>query len=257
MMPKMKKMVNILHIAFAVAFGIGMVAFCFGCGDKPQPPKKPKIVSKKVPPRKPSATAQKPTAVAQKATPPTGTQPPTAKPPGTVKPGQTVQTPKPGTTAATRTAAILKPKADISKPGDRSLTFAVKDKMVPMTSTAVYNPAGKIDPFVPLIKRDRKTAKGRTEKRKKRVPMTPLEELDISQFKLAGIIIYSGGNKALVEDTSGKGYIIKTGTYIGMKEGRVVAIKKDRVIVEEYEFVKGKEVLQKKEMTLPKPPGEL
>jgi len=87
--------------------------------------------------------------------------------------------------------------------------------------------------------------------------MTPLEEVDISQLKLSGIIVLASGNKALVDDATGKGYIIIPGTYIGMKEGKVIAIKKDRVIVEEYEMVKGREVLQKKEMTLPKPPGEL
>ena len=41
------------------------------------------------------------------------------------------------------------------------------------------------------------------------------------------------GNTALVEDSAGKGYIIKKGTEIGKNEGKVTKILKDKVIVEE------------------------
>jgi type IV pilus assembly protein PilP len=52
--------------------------------------------------------------------------------------------------------------------------------------------------------------------------------------------------------------VIKKGTYIGTNAGKVTAIEKDAVIVEEeYEDVFGKLKVQKKELKLPKPPGEL
>ncbi len=65
------------------------------------------------------------------------------------------------------------------------------------------------------------------------------------------------GNKALVQEASGKGYIIKKGTYIGLNSGKVVDIQKDNVIIkEEVEDVLGKVIVRKKEIRLPKPPGE-
>ena len=63
--------------------------------------------------------------------------------------------------------------------------------------------------------------------------MTPLERIDLSQLKLVGIILASSGNRALVEESSGKGYVIKTGTYIGVNSGKVVKIRKEKVVVEE------------------------
>jgi len=253
---------KILNISCTVAFCICLVAFCHGCDNKPEPPKKTKIVSKKISPRAEKTVKQKSVTAVEKTTPPAakttvaGVKTPEATPPGEVKSGKPVKLSK-SSTPPTTSPSIIKPKADISKPAMETVKKAVKDKMKPLASVTAYNPAGKIDPFVPLFKRDRKTVAGKTGKRKKRVPMTPLEEVDLSQLKLAGILIIASGNKALVEDSTGKGYIIKPGTYIGMKEGRVVAIRKDRVIVEEYESEKGKDVLKKKEMMLQKPPGEI
>jgi type IV pilus assembly protein PilP len=61
-----------------------------------------------------------------------------------------------------------------------------------------------------------------------------------------------------MEESSGKGYIITVGTYIGPNSGKVVGIKADKVFIEEeFEDIYGKSITQKKEITLPKPPGEL
>ncbi len=94
--------------------------------------------------------------------------------------------------------------------------------------------------------------------RKKRIPRTPLEKIDLSQLRLVGIVLASSGNKALVEESNGKGYVIKKGTYMGTNAGKVVKIEKDKVLVaEEYEDVLGNVTLRNKELKLPKPPGEL
>ena len=52
-------------------------------------------------------------------------------------------------------------------------------------------------------------------------------------MRLVAIVVSATGNKALVEDPSGKGYIIAPGTYVGKKFGRVKKILKDRVLIEE------------------------
>jgi Tfp pilus assembly protein PilP len=89
------------------------------------------------------------------------------------------------------------------------------------------------------------------------VPRTELEKIDLSQLKLVGIILASNGNKALVEESNGKGYVIKKGTYIGTNTGKVVQIDNNKVIVaEEFEDYRGNVVLKNTEIKLPKPPGE-
>ena len=71
------------------------------------------------------------------------------------------------------------------------------------------------------------------KKRKKRVPRTPLERVDLSQLKLTGIIRSPQGNKALVEEATGKGYVVTVGTYMGNQGGKITEILDNRIIVEE------------------------
>jgi len=60
-----------------------------------------------------------------------------------------------------------------------------------------------------------------------------------------------------VADTSGKGYVVTVGTYIGMASGRVVEIIRDRIIVEEeVENILGKISLRKRELKLQKETGD-
>jgi type IV pilus assembly protein PilP len=109
------------------------------------------------------------------------------------------------------------------------------------------------DPFEPLFngKSGRVAAK---KKIAKRMPRTPLEALDLSQLKLVGVTLSDKGNTALVEDASGKGYIVKKGTYIGANAGKVIQILKDRFIIEEeIEDVHGKIITQKRVIKLHKP----
>ena len=118
-----------------------------------------------------------------------------------------------------------------------------------------YNPKGKIDPFEPLVRE--MPAAVKKKKNIKRKPRTPLERIALSQLKLTAIILASSGNRALVEETSGKGYVVKEGTYIGINGGKISNIKKEIVIVEErFEDFSGKIQTRKRELKLPKPPGE-
>jgi type IV pilus assembly protein PilP len=123
-----------------------------------------------------------------------------------------------------------------------------------------YDPQGRFDPFEPLFK-DEDTAQSAAvskDKRKKRTPQTPLERVAISQLKLSAIMRTAKGNSAIVEDASGKGYVIRKGTYIGLNSGQVVKIDKDHVeIEEETENVMGELVIQNTELKLQKPAGEL
>ncbi len=123
-----------------------------------------------------------------------------------------------------------------------------------------YDPAGRFDPFEPLFKEQNNSAEVKTSKGKhdKRVPQTPLERVSLSQLKVTAILRSTEGNSALVEDATGKGYVIKRGTYIGLNSGRVIEIDKSRILIEEeIENVMGELTIQKAELKLQKPAGEL
>ena len=125
---------------------------------------------------------------------------------------------------------------------------------------AFYNPQGKIDPFEPVFRDKPAVGKvsGGGKHRRIRLPRTPLEKIDLNQLTLTAIILRkSGNNRALVEEASGKGYIIKKGTSMGTRWGRVVEIKKEMVVVEEEtENMLGEVVLNRREMKLQKPFGD-
>lgn len=109
------------------------------------------------------------------------------------------------------------------------------------------------DPFEP-VHGDTPRPSTALKKRARSVPHTPLEKLDLSQLKLVGVMLSDKENKALVEDASGKGYVLKEGTYIGTNAGKVTQILKDRFIVEEeIEDINGKRVLRIREIKLHKP----
>lgn len=90
----------------------------------------------------------------------------------------------------------------------------------------VYEPAGKRDPFKPFVELVKKAAPSK-------VPTTPLQAYDLNELRLVGVLILPGKKVAMIEDPTGKGYSVKEGTLIGMKEGKVVEIIKDEVVVEE------------------------
>lgn len=149
------------------------------------------------------------------------------------------------------------------KPGAEQLPGVGADGQVAKPDDAdaaldLYNPAGKINPFAPLFEKEHVVAAAkRTKKKQRRGHLTPLEKVDLSQLTLLGTIMASSGNRAMVADSSGKGYVVKTGAYIGMSSGRVIEILQDRIIVEEeVENILGKISLRKRELKLQKPLGE-
>jgi type IV pilus assembly protein PilP len=258
---------------------ICIVMLLWGCDRATEPPAKPKVVRKKI------VSQEKQTAkVLRKKTvrrAKTGTADKTAKKivPAKVEkvPVAEVESdPQPliaqKAKPATRKKPAIKPKSDIAKidqplpiqPPAAGRKPATNEKLIASAPKAAadltgipakYDPTGKTDPFEPLFQD--KPVLTKKKKRKKRLPQTPLERIDLSQLRLVGIILASSGNRALVEESSGKGYVIKKGTYIGTNAGKVVKIKKETVIVEEeFEDVYGKIATRKREIKLPKPPGE-
>ncbi len=151
---------------------------------------------------------------------------------------------------------VSKAKADVS--ARKSVASLTATTQITPDTIDFYNPEGKLDPFASLYKDKPITvsATGRKLLQEPRRPLTPLEKVDLSQLKLVAIIRALSGNIALVEEASGKGYVIKKGTYIGTRSGKVGKILPDRIIVEEEsEDFSGKVSVREIEVKL-NPSGE-
>jgi type IV pilus assembly protein PilP len=284
-----------LIIIRKVAWLICLCIFVLGCDQASEPPAKPKVVRKKIiaqrdkpaakrkvkkaePARvKPAAQQQQkpqaqsaekapqksktegPLQIAKKDQPPPSKKP-SAKPAISPKsdisaPPQPVEKSRPPEPDEKTLKADTKAAAKAFTTGSSAPTSA---NQLAATQAPRYNPKGKVDPFEPLFKEKTVVAKSTKKKRKKRVPRTPLERIDLSQLKLVAIVLAESGNRAMVEESSGKGYIISKGTYIGTNAGKVTQIQRHKVIVaEEVEDVMGNVSIRETELKLPKPPGEL
>ena len=214
-----------------------IVCSLLACGKEEPPASQPQAISKKI------AVDSQPKSAPTQAQP---TQTATAKPtaaPGSVT-GKTPEAPA--------------PEAAEDKPGDKQASSELIKASMEIAST--YNPEGKIDPFEPLFKEEPEPPQmeAMDGKRKRRTPQTPLERVALSQIKLSAIMRSSAGNRALVEDATGKGYVIKKGTFIGLNAGQVIQIEKDRVIIEEeIENLMGELIVKNTELKLQKPAGEI
>lgn len=96
-------------------------------------------------------------------------------------------------------------------------------------TTYYYDPVGKRDPFKSFLQ----VAPSAETEGREDVFLTPLERLSLDQLKLVGTVIGPGTQHALIEDDAGKGYSIRVGDRVGSEGGKVVAILKDRIVVEE------------------------
>ena len=98
-----------------------------------------------------------------------------------------------------------------------------------------YNPVGKPDPFRPFVEIDTAAIKA-VEKKDDKKDMSsifPLQRVATEKFRVVGIAGDQIRRVAMVEDAAKKFYPLFKGTFIGLKNGRVVDIMADRVIVEE------------------------
>lgn len=147
----------------------------------------------------------------------------------------------------------------VARKADTSPQAVTETASTPKPVRMPYNPIGKVDPFAPLYKDETENkpqavvAKPKAPER----PRTPLEKLDLGQLKLTAIVTAQNEKRALVEEASGKGYVVEIGTRIGLERGSVVEIGQDRILIEhsaEDDF--GKATSRKRELKLQKPPGD-
>lgn len=64
--------------------------------------------------------------------------------------------------------------------------------------------------------------------------LTPLQRFELAQLRLAGVVLNLRPPRAMLQDSSGMGFIITPGTPIGRRRGVVKSIEARRVVVEEH-----------------------
>jgi type IV pilus assembly protein PilP len=111
-----------------------------------------------------------------------------------------------------------------------------------------YDPTSKADPFKSFI-----TIREELEEKEAREkPRTYLETLDLSQLTISAIILTGAEHWALVRDSKGDGHVIKVGTPIGRRGGRVTDILEDKVVVREsFRDIRGRELTRDRILKLP------
>ena len=140
-----------------------------------------------------------------------------------------------------------KPGATASSTGSASTAPSIKPATI--ETGWKYDPTGKPDPFKSFILA---AAAQEETPRVVRRQLTPLQKMPLSEIEsgLKAIIWGQLGNKALVEDATGKGYVVQEGTYVGQHDGIVKKIYEDRIVVEEYRRDPGKGRLEPNEVVL-------
>jgi type IV pilus assembly protein PilP len=115
-----------------------------------------------------------------------------------------------------------------------------------------YSRKGRVDPFEPFLRQpEPDIAPEEQAQLERRVPRTPLEKIDLSQLTLTAVLRMPTETQALLQEASGKGYVVSEGTYVGNKGGRITNILKDRVVVEEkFLDVFGKVSVRERELKL-------
>jgi type IV pilus assembly protein PilP len=271
---------------------ICVLTFVWSCEQSSGPPPKPKVVRKKIiadqdktvasrkvkkaPPVKSQPSTQpQPVTISQKSQAPKqpAQKPKATSPPLIAKKDETVSSQKPKPQPANAKKPAIRPKSGISvikqpvkqaqprkvaaKTAKTAPDELSSDTQMAALESPRYKAQGRIDPFEPLFKKKRGEAKVWRPKRGQRLPRTPLERIDLGQLKLVAIVEARSGNKAMVEETSGKGYVIEKGTFIGTNAGKVVSIDMTKVLVkEEFEDNMGNIKVRDTELKLLKPPGE-
>ena len=109
----------------------------------------------------------------------------------------------------------------------------------------VYN-RERPDPFFPFLTQEIMKAEA-----KAKAELTGTQRFEPAQLTLVAIVSGKRGLLAMVQDSSGVGYVLRKGTKIG-ETGEVIQITQNKVIIEQVKNAAGDRVSRKFEMLLSK-----
>ncbi len=113
---------------------------------------------------------------------------------------------------------------------------------------------GRNDPFIPFI-----SEKSQTAKMDEIIPvedqLSGMQLFEPGQLNLVAIVMVDDKDLAMVEDTTGKGYVLHTGMEIG-RRGIITSIQSNKVTIEETAFTRAGKKLTSNIVMLLKKEGE-
>jgi type IV pilus assembly protein PilP len=95
----------------------------------------------------------------------------------------------------------------------------------PMPTVGGYDPAGRRDPFAPVLSQ---LAPGQLDP-----TLPPLQRVNLTDMNLIAIIWGAYGYTAMVQTPDGNGYTVRKGTRIGPNSGVVSTVTEKGIIVQE------------------------
>lgn len=107
---------------------------------------------------------------------------------------------------------------------------ALTQPTVPETKGYTYEPAGRRDPFTPLIE-IKKAKKGPAKGER---PPGTLESYDVGDFTLIAIVKKGSKYYALLRSPDNKSFTVNEGDIIGLHNGKIERIMDNSVVVLEY-----------------------
>jgi type IV pilus assembly protein PilP len=113
--------------------------------------------------------------------------------------------------------------------------------------------SNKKDPFKPLVIGKAVKTPTADDLKKAIQDGLPIHSVDVSQFRMIGIVTGGKENQAMVIDPSGKGYVLKTGMTIGKNDGRITSITASGVeVLEQFKDDNGRVRKENIRITLPR-----
>lgn len=118
----------------------------------------------------------------------------------------------------------------------------------------VYRREGRLDPFQPFL--TEKAGRKEVEMQAEPEVLTGMRRFEPGQLSLVAIAFSERGALAMVQDSAGKGYVIRPGTLIG-RFGVVDDIVPNRILIKERHYtMAGEEQFRTVEMLLKKGEGK-
>jgi type IV pilus assembly protein PilP len=112
-----------------------------------------------------------------------------------------------------------------------------------------YDPTGKRDPF-------RSYRWERQARLSESATRGPLEQFDLGQLSVVAVVWHTDKARALIEDPSGRAYVVSEGTAVGKNQGRVIHIDDNLVLVKEtYVNFEGEETTKDVELRIRRSQG--
>ncbi|MFH1137075.1 MAG: pilus assembly protein PilP [Pseudomonadota bacterium] len=154
-----------------------------------------------------------------------------------------------------KAAPPARPKAPAAAKPQADSPSALDMKALVESREETYEPQSAYDPFMPIPEALDAGANPTNEESAEQ--LTPLQKMDLAQVRLVAIIIDDKNSRALVEDSTGMGYIIQVGTPMGTRGGKVASIMPDKIKVEEYsKNYLGEKTVEETYLEIPKDPNE-